>query len=91
MKLDPLKDKSWPKSARSLWKTIKPVLPLLESHEIRAERREEGRDRVKRRVIVLERMAADPDKAPVKEDSLKEEAGSINDLAGSFEGKGMTP
>lgn len=56
--LDLSRDKTWPKTGRTLWKKIREVTPLLEAHGIRAWRKNDNRAG---RPIVLDTDFADPD------------------------------
>ena len=56
--LDLKDDKTWPKTGRTLWKQIREVTPLLETHGIRAYRKNDNRAG---RPIVLETDFTDPD------------------------------
>jgi hypothetical protein len=54
--LNPEKSKSWPKASNWLWKRMREILPLLESHEIRAFQDRESAEQNNRRVVVLEKL-----------------------------------
>jgi len=55
--LDLKNDRGWPKTGRTLWKRIREVTPLLETHGIRATR---GASNKVGRPIILEKISHDP-------------------------------
>jgi hypothetical protein len=55
------RDKSWPKTGRTLWKKIREVTPLLEVHGIRAYRKNDNRAG---RPIILDTDFTDPEPEP---------------------------
>lgn len=62
-KLDLLEDKTWPKTARTLWRRIREVTPLLEAHGIRAYR--SSSNKMGRRIVLdTDFSGDDPDDDP---------------------------
>jgi hypothetical protein len=76
--LNPGKSKSWPNASNWLWKRMREILPLLETHEIRIFQDHEGSDNCKRRVIVLDKMVG-PGKYRVSKDGIRVSSGPVKD------------